>query len=79
MSLTLVGGLGAILGVFFGIYIPEGKTTQQVVWLSTMPSLFVGIGAEYSKRTRVYSINTVSQGTTSFSRLPSCSGVVRHS
>lgn len=44
MSLTLVGGLGPILGVFFGIYLPQGKSANQIVWLSTMPSLFVGIG-----------------------------------
>ncbi|KAH8685362.1 major facilitator superfamily domain-containing protein [Tricladium varicosporioides] len=44
MSLTLVGGLGSILGVFFGMYAPQGKTTNQIVWLSTMPSLFVGVG-----------------------------------
>jgi len=44
MSLTLVGGLGPILGVFFGMYAPQGKSPNQIVWLSTMPSLFVGVG-----------------------------------
>lgn len=44
MSLSVVGGLGAILGVFFELYIPEGHSTAQVVSLATFPSLFVGIG-----------------------------------
>ncbi|KAJ5937579.1 hypothetical protein N7454_003921, partial [Penicillium verhagenii] len=44
MSLSVVGGLGAILGVFFELYTPQGHTTAQVVWLATFPSLFVGIG-----------------------------------
>ncbi|KAJ6104018.1 hypothetical protein N7523_010338 [Penicillium sp. IBT 18751x] len=44
MSLSVVGGLGAILGVFFELYVPEGHSTAQVVWLGTFPSLFVGIG-----------------------------------
>lgn len=44
MSLSLVGGLGAILDIFFIIYTSEGRSVNQVVWLSTFPSLFVGIG-----------------------------------
>ncbi|KAJ5144555.1 hypothetical protein N7448_001947 [Penicillium atrosanguineum] len=44
MSLSVVGGLGAILGVFFNLYIPQGHTPDQVVSLTTYPSLFVGIG-----------------------------------
>ncbi|KAB8205705.1 major facilitator superfamily domain-containing protein [Aspergillus parasiticus] len=44
MSLSCIGGLGAILNVFFQLYLPQGYTTNQVVWLSTFPSLFVGIG-----------------------------------
>ncbi|KAL3445032.1 major facilitator superfamily domain-containing protein [Aspergillus insuetus] len=44
MSLSLVGGLGPILDVFFQMYLATGHTTDQVVWLSTFPSLFVGIG-----------------------------------
>lgn len=44
MSLSVVGGLGAVLNVFFEMYGAEGRSTNQVVWLSTFPSLFVGIG-----------------------------------
>ncbi|RHZ64277.1 uncharacterized protein CDV56_105704 [Aspergillus thermomutatus] len=44
MSLSVVGGLGAILGVFFELYIPQGHSSNEVVWLSTFPSLFVGVG-----------------------------------
>lgn len=44
MSLSLVGGLGAILDVFFQMYTREGRTTNEIVWLSTFPSLFVGVG-----------------------------------
>jgi hypothetical protein len=44
MSLALVGSLGAILNTFFGIYVPQGYTPDQIVRLLTFPSLFVGIG-----------------------------------
>ncbi|KAK5790809.1 hypothetical protein VI817_008096 [Penicillium citrinum] len=44
MSLSVVGGLGSILNVFFEMYIPQGHTTTEVVWLGTFPSLFVGVG-----------------------------------
>lgn len=44
MSLSLVGGLGAILDVFFQMYMREGRSTNEIVWLSTFPSLFVGVG-----------------------------------
>lgn len=44
MSLSVVGGLGAVLGVFMELYAPEGISSDKVVWLSTFPSLFVGIG-----------------------------------
>jgi hypothetical protein len=44
MSLSVVGGLGAILDTFFELYGQEGVTADKVVWLSTFPSLFVGIG-----------------------------------
>ncbi|KAL4912254.1 major facilitator superfamily domain-containing protein [Aspergillus aurantiobrunneus] len=44
MSLSLVGGLGAILDVFFQMYMSEGHSTNEIVWLSTFPSLFVGVG-----------------------------------
>ncbi|CAI7618762.1 unnamed protein product [Penicillium pancosmium] len=44
MSLSVVGGLGAILGVFFEMYIPQGHKSTEVVWLGTFPSLFVGVG-----------------------------------
>jgi hypothetical protein len=44
MSLSVVGGLGAILDVFIEMYGAEGISTTHVVWLSTFPSLFVGVG-----------------------------------
>jgi MFS family permease len=44
MSLSLSGGLGAILNVFFESYIPQGHTTEEVVYLLTFPALFIGIG-----------------------------------
>ncbi|OJJ94979.1 hypothetical protein ASPACDRAFT_1908671 [Aspergillus aculeatus ATCC 16872] len=43
MSLSVVGGLGSVLDVFFQLYGAEGRSTNQVVWLSTFPSLFVGL------------------------------------
>ncbi|KAL4931836.1 major facilitator superfamily domain-containing protein [Aspergillus undulatus] len=44
MSLSLVGGLGAFLEVLFEMYMKEGHSTNEIVWLSTFPSLFVGVG-----------------------------------
>lgn len=44
MSLSVVGGLGAILSVFMELYGAEGVSVTKVVWLSTFPSLFVGVG-----------------------------------
>ncbi|KAH7021361.1 major facilitator superfamily domain-containing protein [Microdochium trichocladiopsis] len=44
MSLALVGGLGPILGVFFGMYAPQGYSPSQIVYLLTIPSLCVGLG-----------------------------------
>lgn len=44
MSLSVVGGLGAILDVFVQMYTADGRSVNEVVWLSTFPSLFVGIG-----------------------------------
>ncbi|KAF9892629.1 hypothetical protein FE257_001031 [Aspergillus nanangensis] len=44
MSLSVVGGLGAILEIFIEMYTKEGHSVNEVVWLSTFPSLFVGIG-----------------------------------
>jgi hypothetical protein len=44
MSLALIGGLGAILGNFFGIYLPQGVSTNNIVLLLTLPSFFTGIG-----------------------------------
>ncbi|KAL4903079.1 hypothetical protein BDW74DRAFT_56395 [Aspergillus multicolor] len=44
MSLSLVGGLGAILDVLFQLYTPAGHSANEVVWLTTFPSLFVGVG-----------------------------------
>lgn len=46
MSLSVVGGLGAILGVFFELYMPQGKNSTEIVWLGTFPSLFVGVGED---------------------------------
>jgi hypothetical protein len=43
MSLALSGGLGAILVTFIDMYAPEHSSTQ-VLWLTTFPSLFIGIG-----------------------------------
>ena len=44
MSLSLVGGLGAFLETLMEMYMKEGHTANEVVWLTTFPSLFVGVG-----------------------------------
>ena len=43
MSLSLSSGLGAILNIFFQMYIPR-YTADEVVWLLTFPALFIGLG-----------------------------------
>ncbi|KXJ92550.1 major facilitator superfamily domain-containing protein [Microdochium bolleyi] len=44
LSLALAGGLGPILGVFMGMYMPQGYSAGQVVYLLTIPSLCIGLG-----------------------------------
>ncbi|RDW84249.1 hypothetical protein BP6252_01839 [Coleophoma cylindrospora] len=44
MSLSLSGGLGAILSTFFQLYLPQGHATEEVVRLLTFPALFIGVG-----------------------------------
>ncbi|KAH0271669.1 MFS general substrate transporter, partial [Aureobasidium melanogenum] len=44
-SLVLVGSLGPILGVFIGLYAPSGHSVQQVVNLTTYPSLVMAFGS----------------------------------
>ena len=43
MSLSVVGTVGSILGVFFELY-GETHSPEQIVWLLTFPSLFIGVG-----------------------------------
>ena len=44
MGLSIAGGLGAILNVFFAMYSPQGYTSDQIVFLITMPTLCIGLG-----------------------------------
>ncbi|KAJ5377418.1 MFS general substrate transporter [Penicillium cataractarum] len=44
MSLSVVGGLGSILTIFIDLYAKEGVDATRVGWLTTFPSLFIGIG-----------------------------------
>lgn len=44
MGLSMAGGLGAILHVFFEMYTPQGYTPDQVVMLITVPTLCIGLG-----------------------------------
>ncbi|KAL4807499.1 major facilitator superfamily domain-containing protein [Aspergillus unguis] len=44
ISLSLIGGLGAILDVFLQMYGKEGRSTNEIVWLTTFSSLFIGVG-----------------------------------
>lgn len=67
MSLSVIGGLGSVLDVFFQMYGAEGHSTNQVVWLSTFPSLFVGIG-KVSFPVLLPSATHQCQGTTSSCR-----------
>ena len=48
MSLSLSGGLGAILSTFFSLYMPQGHTEAEIVYLLTFPSLFIGIGIAFT-------------------------------
>lgn len=49
MSLALAGGLGAILVTFIQMYTPQ-YSIQNVLWLTTFPSLFIGIGMVSHRR-----------------------------
>src|SRR5277367_3940504 len=44
MSLSLSGSLGAIIGIFAQMYIPEGHSSREIAWLLTFPPLFIGVG-----------------------------------
>ncbi|KAM0788370.1 hypothetical protein ACM66B_001510 [Microbotryomycetes sp. NB124-2] len=44
MSLSVVGGFGALLGSFFPIYGAQGVSPDHIARLVTWPSLFTGIG-----------------------------------
>ncbi|GKZ56644.1 hypothetical protein AnigIFM49718_001911 [Aspergillus niger] len=62
MSLSVIGGLGSVLDVFFQMYGAEGHSTNQVVWLSTFPSLFVGIEVTFiHQRGTIYGIYWATQ------------------
>jgi hypothetical protein len=43
-SLVLVGGIGPIIPVFLGLYLPTGKSVEQVISLSTYPSVTMAAG-----------------------------------
>jgi hypothetical protein len=43
-SLVLVGGVGPIIPVFMEMYLPQGKTTEEIVSLSTYPSVTMAAG-----------------------------------
>ncbi|EUC43019.1 hypothetical protein COCMIDRAFT_7490 [Bipolaris oryzae ATCC 44560] len=44
MGLSIAGGLGAILNVFFQMYVPQGYTADEIVFLITLPTLCIGLG-----------------------------------
>ncbi|KAK4044094.1 major facilitator superfamily domain-containing protein [Parachaetomium inaequale] len=44
MGLSMAAGLGAILNVFFELYGPQGYSSEQVVFLITLPTLCIGLG-----------------------------------
>ena len=44
MSLSVVGGFGALAPYFFQLYIPQGVDPDRIARLLTWPSLFTGLG-----------------------------------
>ena len=44
MGLSMASGLGAIINVFFELYGPQGYSSEQVVFLITLPTLCIGLG-----------------------------------
>ncbi|KAL2409302.1 hypothetical protein ABEF95_005955 [Exophiala dermatitidis] len=44
IGLTMVSGLGALLGLFIPGYVSEGRTVADITHLMTYPTLFMGIG-----------------------------------
>lgn len=65
MGLSMAGGLGAILSVFFGLYMPQGYTSDQIVFLITMPSLCIGLGTSTDCGVSSTFLITILQATTS--------------
>jgi hypothetical protein len=51
MSLSVTGGLGTILSIFFDLYGAEGYGIQTITLLATLPALMTGI--MFSCRTRL--------------------------
>jgi hypothetical protein len=43
-GLAMTSGLGAVIGVFFGMYSPQGYHVEQIALLLTLPSLCIGLG-----------------------------------
>jgi hypothetical protein len=48
MGLSIASGLGTILNVMFEMYIPQGYTPDQVVFLITLPTFCIGLGESSS-------------------------------
>lgn len=69
MSLALAGGLGAILVTFIRLYTPTGRSVNEVVWLTTFPSLFIEIGEGSTDVSFVLLLIAI-QETLSYSRQP---------
>ncbi|KAK4051861.1 hypothetical protein OIV83_002566 [Microbotryomycetes sp. JL201] len=44
MSLSVIGGFGALSPFFFGLYVPQGVDPNKVARLITWPSLLTGLG-----------------------------------
>ena len=44
LGLSLASGLGTILNVMFEMYAPQGYSSDQIVFLITMPTLCIGLG-----------------------------------
>lgn len=48
LSLTVVSGVGAVIGFFLPEYLAEGRSEAEITYLFTLPALMMGVGNFFS-------------------------------
>lgn len=60
-SLALVGGIGPIIPVFLELYLPQGKSVDEIISLSTYPSVTMACGRLILNIVTYYNVLTASR------------------